>query len=80
MYDRIVFDHFHYLVLTRKMVEVNQLEHGKEGLKNVCTKDGSVDRNGKPAVKERTGGWRCGMLLLGTFFLNLTLLCSCNRV
>ncbi|KAL5571937.1 hypothetical protein UlMin_021534 [Ulmus minor] len=49
---------------TFKMVEVNQLEHGKEGLKNACTKDGSVDRNGKPAVKERTGGWRCGMLLL----------------
>ncbi|KAK3195025.1 hypothetical protein Dsin_026335 [Dipteronia sinensis] len=29
------------------------------------TKDGSLDYHGQPAVKWRTGGWRCGLLLLG---------------
>ncbi|EXB76233.1 Nitrate transporter 1.5 [Morus notabilis] len=47
-----------------KMVELNQLENGQERLENACTKDGSLDRHGKPALKGRTGGWRCGMLLL----------------
>ncbi|KAK4848233.1 hypothetical protein QYF36_010622 [Acer negundo] len=28
------------------------------------TKDGSLDYHGQPAVKWRTGGWRCGFLLL----------------
>ncbi|XVE76954.1 hypothetical protein DITRI_Ditri13aG0022200 [Diplodiscus trichospermus] len=31
---------------------------------NPCTKDGSVDRHGKPAIKGRTGGWRCAMFIL----------------
>ncbi|GMI75840.1 NRT1/ PTR family 7.3, nitrate transporter 1.5 [Hibiscus trionum] len=29
-----------------------------------CTKDGSVDRLGRPAIKGKTGGWRCAMLIL----------------
>lgn len=56
------------------MVELNQLENGQERLENACTKDGSLDRHGKPALKGRTGGWRCGMLLLGTFFMVISLL------
>ncbi|XP_062098815.1 protein NRT1/ PTR FAMILY 7.3-like [Humulus lupulus] len=32
--------------------------------KNTITKDGSVDHHGKPALKETSGGWRCGILLL----------------
>ncbi|XP_017971956.1 PREDICTED: protein NRT1/ PTR FAMILY 7.2 isoform X1 [Theobroma cacao] len=31
---------------------------------NACTKDGSLDRHGKPATKGRTGGWRCAMFIL----------------
>ncbi|XWS45914.1 hypothetical protein CRYUN_Cryun14cG0020100 [Craigia yunnanensis] len=31
---------------------------------NACTKDGSLDRHGKPAIKGRTGGWRCAMFIL----------------
>ena len=30
------------------------------------TLDGSVDRNGKPAVRGRSGNWTAGILLLGT--------------
>ncbi|GMN32000.1 hypothetical protein TIFTF001_044645 [Ficus carica] len=37
-----------------KTVELNQLESGQERLENECTKDGSVDRHGKPALKGRT--------------------------
>ncbi|KAL8227998.1 hypothetical protein R6Q57_015582 [Mikania cordata] len=29
-----------------------------------CTRDGSLDWHGKPAVKSKTGGWKSGMLLL----------------
>ncbi|KAM0048588.1 putative proton-dependent oligopeptide transporter family, MFS transporter superfamily [Helianthus debilis subsp. tardiflorus] len=29
-----------------------------------CTRDGSLDWHGKPAVKRKTGGWKSGMLLL----------------
>ena len=32
---------------------------------NACTKDGSLDRHGKPAIKGRTGGWRCAVFILG---------------
>ncbi|XVF79867.1 hypothetical protein PTKIN_Ptkin15bG0024600 [Pterospermum kingtungense] len=31
---------------------------------NAYTKDGSLDRHGKPAVKGRTGGWRSAMFIL----------------
>lgn len=53
------------------MVELSQLENGngEERAENsvaTFTRDGSVDRHGKVAVKQRSGGWRCGMLLLGT--------------
>ncbi|KAM6584056.1 hypothetical protein CsatB_011058 [Cannabis sativa] len=54
-----------------KMVELNHLENGgggeergENGATATFTRDGSVDRHGKTAVKERSGGWRCGMLLL----------------
>ncbi|KAF3440000.1 hypothetical protein FNV43_RR18278 [Rhamnella rubrinervis] len=47
------------------MFESNQLKNGEDRVwNNACTRDGSVDRHGKPATKEKTGGWRCGMLLL----------------
>lgn len=32
-----------------------------------CTRDGSTDRHGKPALKRKTGGWKSGKLLLGKF-------------
>ncbi|KAK9742808.1 hypothetical protein RND81_03G198700 [Saponaria officinalis] len=32
---------------------------------NTYTKDGSLNRHGRPAIKGRTGGWKSGMLLLG---------------
>ena len=35
------------------------------------TKDGSLDRFGKPAVIGRTGGWKSGLVLLGIFVLNV---------
>ncbi|KAL6290031.1 hypothetical protein ACE6H2_007541 [Prunus campanulata] len=47
-----------------KVFEVDQSEGGEKRLLNACTRDGSVDWYGKPAVKGSTGGWRCGMLLL----------------
>ncbi|KAL1157500.1 hypothetical protein V6Z11_A08G159400 [Gossypium hirsutum] len=31
---------------------------------NLCTEDGSLDRYGRPAIKGRTGGWRCAMFIL----------------
>ncbi|KAL4325521.1 hypothetical protein GQ457_11G000840 [Hibiscus cannabinus] len=34
----------------------------KDGI--ACTKDGSLDRHGRPAIKGKTGGWRCAMLIL----------------
>lgn len=50
------------------MDDSNQLKNGEDRVwNNACTRDGSVDRHGKPAIKEKTGGWRCGMLLLGNF-------------
>ena len=50
------------------MVELNQLEDGQERVEKECTRDGSIDWHGKPALKGKTGGWRCGTLLLGTYF------------
>ncbi|CAK8575075.1 unnamed protein product [Lathyrus sativus] len=44
-----------------QVVEV--YEHEKECV-NSCTRDGSVDFYGKPALKARTGGWRSASLLL----------------
>ncbi|CAN4111773.1 unnamed protein product [Withania somnifera] len=37
---------------------------GKKRLLDCCTKDGSTDRHGKPAIKAKTGGWKSGSLLL----------------
>ncbi|KAI3444703.1 hypothetical protein Pfo_001368 [Paulownia fortunei] len=34
------------------------------GLLDACTKDGTIDKYGKPAMKEKTGGWRAGLLVL----------------
>ncbi|KAK5812646.1 hypothetical protein PVK06_028083 [Gossypium arboreum] len=31
---------------------------------NLCTEDGSLDRYARPAIKGRTGGWRCAMFIL----------------
>lgn len=31
----------------------------------VCTLDGSIDSHGHPAVRERTGTWFAGILILG---------------
>lgn len=33
------------------------------------TKDGSLDRHGKPAIKGKTGDWKSVRLLLGICFL-----------
>ncbi|KAK9202471.1 hypothetical protein WN944_017682 [Citrus x changshan-huyou] len=45
--------------------EASQLNPSiEERLRHAYTKDGSLDFHGKPAIKERTGGWRCGTLLL----------------
>lgn len=37
----------------------------EESLCDAYTRDGSLDIHGKPAIKGRTGGWKCGALLLG---------------
>nr|KAJ0209938.1 hypothetical protein LSAT_V11C400174160 [Lactuca sativa] len=42
----------------------NDFQSVKNKLLNECTRDGSLDWNGKPAVKQKTGGWKSGMLLL----------------
>ncbi|KAL1543413.1 protein NRT1/ PTR FAMILY 7.3-like [Salvia divinorum] len=34
------------------------------GLLDECTKDGTLDMNGEPAARDRTGGWRAGYLIL----------------
>lgn len=33
----------------------------------VCTLDGTVDYHGRPAIRERSGNWVAGVLLLGNF-------------
>ncbi|KAF8379288.1 hypothetical protein HHK36_028721 [Tetracentron sinense] len=47
-----------------KVVELAQSQEVGEKLCDVYTRDGSLDRFGKPAAKGRTGGWKSGMLLL----------------
>ena len=45
-------------------VEVN----GKVGKgQQVCTLDETVDYHGHPAIRERSGNWVAGILLLGNF-------------
>ncbi len=34
---------------------------------DVCTLDGTIDRHGRPAVRERSGSWVAGNLILGNF-------------
>ncbi|GMH17232.1 hypothetical protein Nepgr_019073 [Nepenthes gracilis] len=36
----------------------------KDSSRKDCTRDGSLDRHGRPAIKGRTGGWRSGLLIL----------------
>ncbi|PHT59132.1 Protein NRT1/ PTR FAMILY 7.3 [Capsicum baccatum] len=45
-------------------VNMTESEEGKKRLLDCCTKDGSTDRHGKPAIKAKTGGWKTGYLLL----------------
>ncbi|GKC35177.1 NRT1/ PTR family 7.3-like protein, partial [Tanacetum coccineum] len=40
------------------------MKNVKARLLDECTRDGSLDWHGKPAVKRKTGGWKSGMLLL----------------
>ncbi|XP_050387334.1 protein NRT1/ PTR FAMILY 7.3-like [Argentina anserina] len=48
-----------------KGFEINQLQDGGKGHRDDdFTRDGSVDRHGKPALRRNTGGWRCGIFLL----------------
>ncbi|KAJ0836927.1 putative proton-dependent oligopeptide transporter family, MFS transporter superfamily [Helianthus annuus] len=42
----------------------DNLQNVKNMLLDECTRDGSLDWHGKPAVKRKTGGWKSGMLLL----------------
>lgn len=53
-----------------KVFELQQSGNGEEGLWPAYTKDGLLDRYGKPAVRGRTGGWKSGLFLLGIFSLN----------
>lgn len=46
-------------------------QEGKKRLLDCCTKDGSTDRHGKPAIKAKTGGWKTGALLLGLLIILL---------
>jgi len=39
----------------------------EEGIINSCTKDGSVDFYGNPALKNSSGRWRSATLLLGIY-------------
>nr|GMD62423.1 protein NRT1/ PTR FAMILY 7.3-like [Ipomoea batatas] len=41
-------------------------QEGKMRLLDSCTRDGSTDRHGKPALKRKTGGWKSGKLLLAS--------------
>ncbi|OMO78569.1 Proton-dependent oligopeptide transporter family [Corchorus capsularis] len=53
---------------SRDLEVVEPDNHSKDEMKrpdeNSFTKDGSLDRYGKPALKGRTGGWRCAMFIL----------------
>ncbi|KAA3469404.1 protein NRT1/PTR FAMILY 7.2 isoform X2 [Gossypium australe] len=46
---------------------------------NLCTKDGSLDRYGRPAIKGRTGGWRCAMFILGKLTVSRLKFCDNNK-
>ncbi|MED6113326.1 hypothetical protein PIB30_069738 [Stylosanthes scabra] len=41
-----------------------EIDH-EEGIISPFTRDGSVDRSGRKAMKDTTGGWRSAILLLG---------------
>ncbi|XP_031269605.1 protein NRT1/ PTR FAMILY 7.2-like [Pistacia vera] len=60
-------DHLRYIGVA-EVVEANRSnsmdDMDKEGLGDAYTKDGSLNCHGKPAMKGKTGGWRCGTLLL----------------
>lgn len=46
-----------------------QRNMGKETVKKKkeeCTLDGSVDRHGRPAVRNTSGNWFAAILILGT--------------
>jgi len=43
-------------------------KHEEESI-NPCTRDGSIDYYGKPAIKARTGGWKSASFLLGIHIL-----------
>ncbi|AES87363.2 peptide/nitrate transporter [Medicago truncatula] len=47
--------------MARKVFELDK--HEEESI-NPCTRDGSIDYYGKPAIKARTGGWKSASLLL----------------
>ena len=44
---------------------MNELDGHEEGRLIPYTGDGSVDCYGNPAIKNKTGGWRSALLLLG---------------
>ncbi|KAH6789557.1 nitrate transporter 1.5 [Perilla frutescens var. frutescens] len=45
------------------LATLSVMERGT-GLLDECTKDGTIDMYGKPATRDRTGGWRAGLLVL----------------
>lgn len=40
------------------------------------TKDGSVDMHGRPAIRDRTGKWFAGMIILRKYPLSLSIYLS----
>ncbi|KAL3616537.1 hypothetical protein CASFOL_039927 [Castilleja foliolosa] len=42
------------------------MERGIDEYEDVCTTDGTIDIYGKPSVREKTGGWKAGSLVLVT--------------
>ncbi|KAK8612063.1 hypothetical protein V6N13_132096 [Hibiscus sabdariffa] len=46
------------------LVSCKEDDRGRSKDEIACTKDGSLDRHGRPAIKGKTGGWRCAMLIL----------------
>ncbi|KAJ8900368.1 hypothetical protein K2173_025008 [Erythroxylum novogranatense] len=47
-----------------KALELEKSMEQTERSALACTRDGSMVRHGRPASKNETGGWRCGMTLL----------------
>ena len=41
--------------------------------KEACTLDGAVDRHGCPAIRDKTGTWVAGILILGMFSSDYTM-------